>query len=173
MLLRTPARPLIRTALLDATLLAVVACMPALAHLLAFPIYQFEPMRIALFVGLVGSSRVNAYALALTMPLIAYLASGHPVPPKLFLIQAEMAVNVWAFHFVMRRAGSMPAGFAMAAAISVVASKIGYYALKYFAIRLGLLEGALVTTAWQHQAAVLLLVTVVGQIVWLARRRPQ
>ena len=90
MLLRTPARPLIRTALLDATLLAVVACMPALAHLLAFPIYQFEPMRIALFVGLVGSSRVNAYALVLTMPLIAYLASGHPVPPKLFLIQAEM-----------------------------------------------------------------------------------
>lgn len=164
-------RPRLQTAILDAALLAAIACVPAAAHALAFPLYQFEPMRIALFTALVLSGRGNAAAMALAMPLLAFLTSGHPAPPKLFLIQAELVANVWAFHWLLARAEGRPWRFAAAAAVSVVASKLAYYGLKYILLQAGALDGALVTTAWTHQAAVLLLVVSAGQVIWWARRR--
>lgn len=165
------ARPQLRTAILDVALLTAVAFMPALAHALAFPLYQFEPMRIALFTALILSGRGNAAALAVVMPLLAFIISGHPVPPKLFFIQAELVANAWAFYWVLARAAGRPWRFAAAAAVSVITSKGAYYGLKYLALKAGLLDGALVTTSWSHQAAVLLLVVSVGQITWWARRK--
>lgn len=155
----------------DAALLTVVALVPSLAHALAFPLYQFEPMRIALFTALVLSSCGNATALAVAMPLVAFLTSGHPVPPKLFLIQVELVANVWVFHRILASGGTRPWRFAMAAAVSVVASKGAYYGLKFLLLKSGALDGALVTTAWTHQAVVLLLVVSVGQVIWWARQR--
>lgn len=128
-------------------------------------------MRIALFASLVLSGRGNAKAMALAMPLLAFMTSGHPAPPKLFLIQAELVANVWVLHWLLARGEGRPWRFATAATVSVVASKIAYYGLKWALLRTGMLDGALVTTAWTHQAAVLLLVASTGQIIWWARHR--
>lgn len=164
-------RPQLKTAYLDASILAVIAVLPAVSHLLAFPIYQFEPMRLALFTALLLSCVGNGFVLAISMPLLAFLTSGHPVPPKLFLIQIELVANVGIFQWMLHRWPSRIWSFTVAATASVVVAKFVYYGLKYLAIRCSLLDGALVTTAWQHQAAVLLLVAGVGQIVWWVRRR--
>jgi hypothetical protein len=165
------ARTGLRIALLDAAILTAVALAPGAAHALAFPLYLFEPMRIGLFAALVYAGRTNGLALAVAMPLLAFATSGHPVPPKLFLIQAELAANVWLFHLLLGRARSRTWTFAAAAAVSVAASKALYYGLKYALIQAGALDGALVSTPWRHQIAVLLLVALAGQVAWSARRR--
>ncbi len=165
------ARSGLRIALLDAAVLTAVALAPGAAHALAFPLYLFEPMRVGLFAALVFAGRTNGLALAVAMPLLAFATSGHPVPPKLFLIQAELLANVWLFHACLGRLRGRSWAFATSAATSVVASKAIYYGLKFTMIQAGALDGALVSTPWRHQAAVLLLVAVAGQLAWSARRR--
>ena len=165
------ARPALRIALVDAAILTAVALAPGAAHALAFPLYLFEPMRIGLFAGLVLAGRANGLALAAAMPLLAFATSGHPVPPKLFLIQAELLANVWLFHLVLESARRRNWAFAAAAAASVTAAKAFNYGLKFAMLKAGALDGALVSTPWRHQVAVLVLVTVAGQLAWSARQR--
>lgn len=168
------ARRHLNLALLDASILTAVAVAPAAAHALAVPLYLWEPMRIGLFAALVLSGRANGYALAVAMPLLAFATSGHPVPPKLMLIQGELAVNVLLFQMLMGSLCRQRFAFAAAAAVSVVGAKAAYYGAKYALLKMGALEGALVSTPWQNQAAVLLLVALAGQAAWWARqaRRP-
>lgn len=156
------------TALFDALLLAGVALVPSLAHELAFPVYRFEPMRLALFTGLLWTGRRNGFLLALVMPLVAYLTAGHPAPPKLMLIQVELVANVWLYD----RGLALTRRFAVAAAVSTIVSKLAYYGLKYLLIEIGWLGGRLVSTDWRAQLAVLVLIVGGGQLVWTAQRRP-
>lgn len=168
------ARPAARTALLDATILAAVALAPAAAHQLRWPLYLFEPMRVGLFAALALGGRRNALALAVAMPLLAFLTGGHPAPPKLFLIQGELALNAWLLGALLpalaARAQRARWAFAAGAVVSVVLAKAFYYGLKALLLRAGALDGALVTTPWRCQLAVLALVAVAGQWAWSRRR---
>ena len=76
------ARPAVRTVSLDALLCAAVVAVPALSHAAAFPFYLFDPMRLLLFVAILFSSRRNALLMAVWMPLLAMMTSGHPVFPE-------------------------------------------------------------------------------------------
>lgn len=156
------ARPAIRTISLDALLCAAVVAVPALSHAAAFPFYLFDPMRLLLFVAILGSSRRNALLMAVWMPLLAMMTSGHPVFPKVVLIQGELVLNTLVFHALIRRT----LGFVPAAAISVVASKAAYYGAKFLLIRLSILGGGLVATPWTYQLATLAFILLVGGIVW-------
>jgi hypothetical protein len=177
MTLTALARPRLRLAMLDATILTAVALMPAAAHALRWPLYLFEPMRVGLFAALALSGRRNALALAVAMPLLAFLTGGHPAPPKLYLLTAELALNAWLLGALLassplRRPGARRWAFAAAAAGSVVLAKGFYYSLKFALLKAGALDGALVTTPWRCQLAVLALVAVTGQLAWAARWRP-
>ena len=158
----TLARPAIRTISLDALLCAAVVAVPALSHAAAFPFYLFDPMRLLLFVAILGSSRRNALLMAVGMPLLAMLTSGHPVFPKVALIQGELVLNTLVFHALARQA----LGFVPAAALSVVASKAAYYGVKFLLIRASLMGGGLVATPWTYQLATLAFILVVGGAVW-------
>ena len=158
-------RPGIRTISLDALLCAAVVAVPALSHAAAFPFYLFDPMRLLLFVAILGSSRRNALLMAVWMPLLAMMTSGHPVFPKVVLIQGELVLNTLLFHALARR-GS---GFVPAVAVSVVVSKAVYYGAKFILIRTVLLEGTLFATPWTYQVATLLFILLAGGAVWYRR----
>ena len=134
--------------LLDFLLLAAIYLLPSISHLLALPLYQLEPMRLALLVALLFSSRLNAYVIAFTLPLASAWISGHPEPLKAVLMGIELSVLVATYGWFARRL-SLPAFAALAAAI--VAGKGVYYALKSLALQAGWLEGSLVSTPWQSQ----------------------
>ncbi len=85
---------ILRTALLDALLCAAVVSVPSLSHAAAFPFYYLDPMRLLVFAAILFSTRRNALIMALGLPLLSMATSGHPVFPKVLLIQAELAVNV-------------------------------------------------------------------------------
>lgn len=131
-----------RCVLTDLLALGLIYFVPALSHLLAFPVYLAEPMRLMLVAGLAHTTKKNAYLLALSLPLFSFLVSAHPDSVKMLLIMTELALNVWIFYFLLKRTKN---GFA-AMVSAIVISKIAYYSLKYWLISLALLHMNLVST---------------------------
>jgi hypothetical protein len=165
----TLGRPVFRTVILNILLCAVVAAIPTLSHATAFPLYRFEPMRLLLFAAILFSSRRNALLMALWLPLFSLLTSGHPVFPKVVLIQGELVLNTLVFYGLVRGSDR----FVPAAAVSVLASKILYYAAKFVLIRTALLGGDLVATPWAYQLAAFSFILLVGGLIcqWQGRDR--
>jgi hypothetical protein len=95
------------------------------------------------------------------------MTSGHPVFPKVHLIQGELVVNTLLFHFLARRG----AGFVPAAALSIIVSKAAYYGAKYLLLRAAFLGGGLVSTPWSYQLATLAGILLVGGAIWYGRGR--
>lgn len=139
-------RPRPRTVLLDGLLCALVVAVPALSHAAALPLYRLDPMRLLLFAAILFSGRRNALAMALWLPALSTLTSGHPVFPKVVLIQGELALNVVVFGWLLRR--WPPLGAAVG---SVLAAKGVYYGAKFAMMRAALQEGELVATDWGWQ----------------------
>jgi hypothetical protein len=127
--------------------LAVVYFLPALVHLLQWPVYYLEPMRILVILALVHSSRSNALILALTLPIFSYFISAHPVLLKAALISGELVINVLLFDLL--RKNIKPQAVAIFGAI--LGSKLLYYFAKYIFIKSALISSGLISTPlyWQ------------------------
>ena len=143
--------PAARTIGIDILLLAAAYVIPAVAHLYAFPVYYFDPMRVILLTGLLlTADRRNAYILAVTLPLFSFLVSGHPVFPKNLLIMAELAANVAFFAWMGKRIKSVFA----AMLLSIICSKVLYYALKGVLVSTALLDMSFISTGLGYQLLV-------------------
>ncbi len=135
--------------LIDLFALAFIYLVPTLSHLLSLPVYLIEPMRLMLILALVHTTRQNGYLLALTMPLFSFIISGHPVFAKMFLIAAELSLNVFLFYLLSNRMKLLfPAVF-----LSIVLSKAIYYLLKFMLIQLAVINTSLVATPLLMQLA--------------------
>lgn len=131
-----------KSLILDAVALAVIYFIPALSHLFSFPLYYVEPMRIMVILAIAHTSRRNAYLLALTLPIFSMLVSGHPVIYKSLLMSAELVINVFLFYFISKKIQNQ--FFSMF--ISIILSKVMYYAFKFVLIGLALLKLDLIST---------------------------
>ncbi len=118
-----------RALIFDIFAIAVIYLVPAISHMLSIKLYLFEPMRLMLILALVHTRRPNAYILALTLPLFSYFVSAHPVLIKSLLIAVELTFMVFVFYLLSERVHKFAAIF-----ISIWASKLFYYVLKYVAI---------------------------------------
>jgi hypothetical protein len=98
--------------------------------MLSFPLYLIEPMRIALILALVHTTKRNAYIIAITLPLFSFLVSAHPVFYKMMLITGELVINVWLFYFIFNKTKNAFASILS----SIVLSKAIYYLAKFFAL---------------------------------------
>jgi hypothetical protein len=144
----------IKTYLIDFSLLLMIYFLPAISHLFAFPVYYLDPMRIALVVALVHTSKKNAYIIALTLPLFSFLISSHPQIIKSFLLSAELIINLSLFFLLKDKLKKVFASLFL----SIVISKVIYYSLKFALISFTLLNDRLFSTPlyFQLMAAVLL-----------------
>ena len=116
-------KELVKALVIDILALAFIYFTPSLAHLLNFPVYMLEPMRVMLILSLAHSTRKNSYLLALTLPLFSFLVSGHPELVKMMIITAELVLNVFLFYLISARIRNLfLAGF-----LSIVGSKIFCY----------------------------------------------
>lgn len=118
--------------LFDILALAFIYLIPTISHMLSIPLYLIEPMRIALILALVHTTKQNAYIIALTLPLFSFLVSAHPVFYKMLLISGELLVNVWLFYFIMAKTKNAFASILS----SIILSKALYYLAKFVAITL-------------------------------------
>ncbi|GEM_PF-312594 len=138
--------------LLNIAGLALIYFLPALSHLLSFPLYLIEPMRLMVVLALVHTNRPNAWFLAATLPVFSFLVSGHPFFLKSLLIAIELLSFVWFFSIFSKLRWNTFASMLTA----ILTSKLIYYGLKALLISLLLIRTELVSTPWLIQAAVTL-----------------
>lgn len=139
-----------KTLIFDLLVFAGITLVPAFSHMFSLPIYYIEPMRIMIILGAVHTSRKNSYILALAIPIISVMISGHPSVVKSLLIFSELSINVWLFFTL---AGMFRNNFTAAFA-SIILSKMFYYAAKFLLLQTGLMEGGLVATPLYMQLIV-------------------
>lgn len=157
-----------RTILIDATILFAIYFIPALSHIAPFPLYLLDPMRIFLLAGYVLTRQnANAYLLALTIPLFSSLVSGHPPLFKAILICIELSVNILLFLQLLNRTRL---NVAFTLFISILGSKLVYYASKFAFIHLGLVEGEMITTNLWVQLGTVVFVTLIFTFAWMNTR---
>ena len=145
-----------KTLLVDAVILAFVYFIPTISHLVAYPLYYFEPMRVALFASILFlSDKKNAYFLAITLPLFSFVISGHPIAVKNMIMAIELVTNVFFLNLLSKKHNH----FFEACFLSIVLSKSIYYILKYVAISTGLLSIDLLGTPIIYQMIVVMLLS--------------
>ena len=140
-------RTSIKTYLIGFSLLLFIYFLPAISHLFAFPVYYLDPMRIALVVALIHTSRKNSFLIALTLPIFSFLISSHPQFAKTFLLSAELLLNL-AFFFLLNE--KIRNVFTSLLA-SIIISKAIYYLLKFAFINFALLDDKLFSTPYYFQ----------------------
>ena len=132
-------------AVTDILVLTAVYFIPAFVHATQFPLYYFEPMRLLLFAALlISRNNINAFFLAVTLPLVStILPPHHPPFYKAIIISLELFVNVACFVWSVTKIKWPPFILFF---ISTVISKLFYYGLKFIFIKMSLIEGKLITT---------------------------
>lgn len=142
-----------RILFIDILVFAFILVIPAISHLVPFPLYLMEPMRVGLLIGYFLSRNVyNGLFLAITIPLFSTISTGHPLLLKSILISLELSVNMAFFYFLFFK---LRWGLLSSILISIVSSKLVYYAIKYLFLEIGWLQGNLVSTGLQSQALAL------------------
>ncbi len=136
-------------ALFDLAAITFIYFIPAISHMLSFPIYLLEPMRIVLILALVHTHKINALVLAATLPFFTFLISGHPILPKAILISGELVINVILFFAIANQVKSK----FTAILTSIILSKLVYYLAKFILIQVAVLEMGLISTSLWIQAA--------------------
>ena len=157
--------------LTDAAALLFIYLVPTLSHLTAVPFYLIDPMRLAVLGALLATRNwKNALVLAVTLPLFSSAIGMHPVFPKCLLIAVELAANVLLFVWLARVLGKGANGrgvrIGAAAFISIVLSKVLYYALKALVLSAGLLQMELISTGLWIQLAIAVLISIAFGILW-------
>jgi len=155
-----------KIALLDIIAISAVYFTPTLTHLLSFPIYLIEPMRIMLVLAMVHTRKENAYLLALTLPVFSFLISGHPIAPKMLIITFELLVNVWLFFTFSK----IMKNKALPMLVSILISKMSYYFIKLALIGLGFLSMDLFSTPIWIQFAMIFILSTYVLIIGLIRK---
>jgi hypothetical protein len=156
----------LRTAITDIAALTFVGLVPAASHLFKIPIYFIEPMRIMLVLALLYSSRWNAFALAIVLPLFSFLVSGHPAPVKMMIIIAELVLNAWLFLYFYRNTNKA----FLSTFGSIILSKLFCYAMYLVVFSVAFVKAEAETTFLIAQAILTLLLS---SLVWLILYRRQ
>jgi hypothetical protein len=132
----------VKTTLIDLIALTFIFFVPALSHLFSFPLYLLEPMRIMLVLSLVHTTKRNAFLIALVLPIFSLIISSHPSLVKSLLIVMELGLNVWLFSFFTKRNFNL----FISMFVSIIASKLVYYGMKYITISFSILNSELIST---------------------------
>jgi hypothetical protein len=118
----------VKSALIDIFALVFIFMIPTIAHVVPFPLYFIEPMRIMVILAMAHTHRNNAYILALALPVFSFFLSGHPILIKALIISAELMVMVGVFYLLRRYIHAFAAIFS-----AIIISKLFYFAVKFFA----------------------------------------
>lgn len=143
-----------KTFIIDFLVLLFIYLVPAISHLMAFPIYYLDPMRIALIIALIHTSKRNSFIIAITLPIFSFIISAHPSLIKSFLLSGELLLNLSIFFLLKDKIKNV----FITLLLSIAVSKIIYYLVKFMFINFSLLDDKLFATPYYFQilSAVLL-----------------
>jgi hypothetical protein len=147
-----------KNVVIDVVILSTIYFIPALSHAAPFSLHYLEPMRLLLFVGyLLCRNDINSSFLAMTIPFVSTVITGHPPAAKAVLISCELLVNLWFLIWISEKF-KWNAGIAFF--VSALASKLVYYLFKFAFLELGLIQGTLVSTPLSIQLVALVVLSI-------------
>ncbi|MCO6472792.1 MAG: hypothetical protein PHW27_10125 [Melioribacteraceae bacterium] len=149
------SKEIVKSSVFDVSAIAFIYLIPVISHMLVFPIYYLEPMRLMLILAIAHTSKKNALVISATLPLFSFLISAHPVFIKSLLIMGELAFNAWLFFYLSEKFKNKFSTMLL----SVAASKMVYYVIKFGLLSFALLEGSLVATPIAIQVVMMLLLS--------------
>jgi hypothetical protein len=149
---------IINSLIIDVALISILFVLPTISHILPFPIYLLDPMRLVVFIGyLLYRNKLNAYFLAVFIPIFSMFTTGHPPGIKAVLIAIELLVNIVLFIHLYKTILLNPI---IAIIIAILVSKVVYYSFKYSLLITGVIEGGLISTSFKFQLVVSLLLSI-------------
>jgi len=149
--------------IIDLVLLAFIYLLPSISHIISFPLYLIDPMRIVILGSLlILGNKKNAYILALTIPLFSFMFSGHPIFTKNILISIELITNIFVFFSLRSKINNT----FISILSSIVISKLIYYGLKYLFVIFGILEMEIISTSLLIQLIVALSISILFSIFY-------
>ena len=150
-----------RVVLVDAMVLLSFYMTIVFAHVLPFPLYQLDPMKILVLVTVMYSTRWNSVTIAAVLPVLSFLSTGHPIFPKFLIMSMELMIFSWVMSFLIQK----QSGAVMTFISAILVSKLAYYAIKAGAIGFGVLNQQLVSTElWVQLQAIILLGVIYAMI---------
>jgi hypothetical protein len=138
--------------ILDLMALAIIYLIPSVSHLLSFPLYLAEPLRVMVILSLIHTRKENAFILAVTLPLFSFLISGHPIMLKMLIIIFELGLNAFLFLILTKKMNIF-----LSMLMSIALSKVFFYAIQYLFISATWIDPAMV----EHPIVPQIVVTVV------------
>ena len=154
-----------KSLLIDILGLTFIYFVPTLSHLLNFPLYLVEPMRVMLIIAIAHTTKRNAYLIALTLPLFSFLVSAHPLFYKTAIMTVELLLNVWLFYFLAKKWKN----YFAAMVTSILVSKLFYYFMKFGLISAAMIDSDLISTPLYLQGITMLLFS--GYLYFILRRK--
>lgn len=145
----------------DIVALSIIYLTPTFSHILNFPVYYLDPMRLMLFLVVIHTNKKNSYVIAASLPLVSFIASSHPVFIKSLTMSVELLLNVWLYYEFSK----MFKNKFVPASLSIIASKMVYYLTKYLLMSFALISTDLISTPLYFQIAVLLIISAYAFIV--------
>lgn len=148
----------------DALILAAICIVPAVSHIIAFPLYKLNPMLFFLLLSmLLVRDRRNAFLMAVLIPTVSMLVTGMPAPMKGLCMIAELLTVVGTYQFLYHKlvvnlsnqlvvSRSNRLVVSRSIFVSILAGKMVFYALKALLVESG---GHLIGTAIWLQMAVM------------------
>lgn len=156
-----------RSIVTDIILLGVIYLLPTISHLLAFPLYLLDPMRIVIFASiLISSKKYNSYLLAVTIPIFSYFVGGHPIFLKSVTISIELLANVMLFWLLLKRWQNV----FIVTLSSIIAAKVLYYAIKLFFVELGWIKMDIISTSIIVQVVMALIISILMYFIMTIRQ---
>ncbi|MDT3738351.1 MAG: hypothetical protein RO257_02490 [Candidatus Kapabacteria bacterium] len=153
--------PLIKYSVFDVLLVAIIYFLPTLSHLMSFPLYLADPMRIMILFAFIHTNKLNAFILALTLPMFSHLIALHPVAFKSIIISFELVINC--FFLILFLKKNLNTFFAFF--FSIIISKCFYYGFKYTLLSNNMIEGNLISTSLEIQLLVTFILSIYGYLI--------
>lgn len=140
---------------IDFILVLFIYFVPAISHLVAFPIYYLDPMRIVLLIALIHTTKKNSFIIAVTLPLFSFLISSHPQIIKSLLLSFELLINLALFFYLKEKIKNVFSSLF----ISIIFSKVFYYLIKFIFIQLGVIDDKLISTPIYFQILITIILS--------------
>ena len=161
--------PIRSTLIIDLLLLVALCSIPALSHLSGISFKYAEPMRIALFTGmLLVSEKRNTYFLAALFPIFSLLTTGMPIPVVCGMMVVELIANVFVYYWLYNKK-IINSFFALL--LSIIAAKTLFHILKWIAMSAALLSSGVLVGEWRIQLAASLLLAVFFSLAFTIKKK--
>lgn len=130
------------SAVMYAAALIFIYTLPAISHLINYPVYYFEPMKIMLILSIAHTGKWSSIFIALTLPAFSFIISDHPSLLYSFIMTGELLVCVLLFFALIKRVNNIFA----AMSVAVIISKLFYFSVKFVLLQVSVINGELFTT---------------------------